>query len=129
MSAQILVVDLNIGHRTQLSEVLNSEGHSVVEALSFDDIWKDLKDQHSFDLIITSIDVPGYTVADYVDRLKRNYPKTPVVIVTEKKKMAAFKECAEVGGDDYMTLPLDSKNVINVVSRVIELNRPKRNVR
>ena len=123
MSAQILVVEFNIDHRTHLSEILSHDGHVLIEATNLDDIWNDLKDQYCFDLIITSINIPGYTAADHVERLKRNFPKTPVIVVTEKKKMEAFKECAEVGGDDYMTLPLESKNVKNVVNRVLELNR------
>ena len=123
MSARIFVVDSNIDHQNHLSGILRHESHVVVEAPSVENIWNDSQDKHCFDLIITSIDIPGYSAADYVQRLKRIYPNTPVVVVTEKKKMEAFKQCAEVGGDDYMTLPFESKNVINVVNRVIELSR------
>ena len=122
-SSRILVVNLKMGHLTPLRGMLGREDYSIVEATNLDDLWGDIKNKHYFDLIITTIDIPGYSTDSYIELLKRHYPNKPVIIATEKKKMEAFKECAQVGGDDYVTLPLDSKNVITVVNRVIELGR------
>ena len=121
--SRILIIEFDDEIRKRLKEILSDEEHTVIERSDLDNFWTGMTEKPSADLIVTTLDLPNYAADDYVKRLKRKYPNISVIIITEKKKMEAFKECVHVGGDDYITLPLDAKNVINVVDRVIELSR------
>ena len=119
-SHQILLVHelVESGHR--LKEILAPHSYRIFESCNVEEAESILA-KESINLVITSLDLPARSGFMLVEKIKSMSPKIPVIIITKKRRIAAFLECSEIGGDGVITIPFNAENIANTVKNTLEL--------
>ena len=107
----ILVVEDDQHTRTLISAVLKKEGFTPFLAVDGEDALQ-IMDKQQIDLIILDIMMPkmdGYTLTKH---LRSCNQKLPILMVSAKQLPEDKHRGFLAGTDDYMTKPLDIKEMI-----------------
>jgi CheY-like chemotaxis protein len=80
-TARLLVVDDDINLRELLMDTLNSIGYSADAAADGYEALQKLTDR-SYDLMITDIKMPGIDGVALLKKVRRRYPRLPVLFIT-----------------------------------------------
>ena len=79
---RILVVDDDAEVRATLTEILEGEGHVVVQAADGEKAVACLRTGESFDVVLTDLEMPGMTGWDVGYTIQQFWPRLPVGLVT-----------------------------------------------
>ena len=66
--------------------------------------------------------MPGISGIDLVERLKREYPHIPIIIMTAFSDLETTVSSLQKGAYEYLTKPFDIDNVISIVKNACENN-------
>ena len=103
---RILVADDEESIRWVLSKSLSKSGF-IVDLASSGTEALGLVRQHSYDLAVLDIKMPGITGLDLLSRFHEERPEMLVVIMTAESSMANAVEAMKRGAYDYITKPFD----------------------
>lgn len=99
----ILVVEPDEDTRSLLRAFLAGEGFDVVEAGNARQARHAL--QHEFDLVLTSLHVPGAAAHTTLETTKALWPATQVVVMTGLNDARMAAEALQAGADRYLFRP------------------------
>ena len=103
----ILVVDDDVTNRLVLRALLKESGFKTLEAEN-GKVAVAVVEEHHVDIILMDIMMPvmdGYEAARII---KTNHDVfIPIIFLTAMTDEAALAECIKVGGDDFLTKPVD----------------------
>ena len=119
--AFIICIEDQSDLRTEISEILHLEGHTVVAAANGREGAKKAT-QLLPDLIVCDISMPdldGYGVLDEV-RANPQTSTTPFLFLTGKSSRQEMRTGIERGADDYLTKPFDTDELINAVNALLQ---------
>jgi len=102
--AKILVMDDEAGIRLFLEETLTSDGHEVITTESGEQALT-LIDNHTFDLALLDLNLPGIGGMDVLSILREQAPKTVVIILTAHATLETAVEALRQGAHDYLFKP------------------------
>jgi two-component system sensor histidine kinase/response regulator len=126
MKHKILIVD-DIPKNIQiLGNILSKENYQIGYAQNGEQALSIIHHQE-FDLILLDIMMPGIDGFDVCKRLKEN-PQTseiPVVFITAKADMNSIVKGFAVGGQDYITKPFNTSELLARVDTHIRLHEQK----
>jgi two-component system response regulator FlrC len=117
-AAKILVVDddphMQEGVRVALSRgsyeiVVATDGIKAMEAL----------DKQEFDLIVTDQKMPNMSGIELLTTLQKRESSIPVVMITAYGTITQAVEAMQLGAADFITKPFSSKELLQVVERVL----------
>lgn len=121
--ARILIVDDSIVMRNNLEYLLTKEGHKVVgkatngkEGVAF---YKELKP----DLVTMDISMPVLNGVDAVSQIIEYDPEAKVIMISALNQKQMLFEAIKKGAKHYIIKPLETKEAIDIVNKV--LNQPK----
>jgi serine/threonine protein kinase len=120
----LLVVDDDVENREILSRYLGRRGHSVITAAGGHDALAALS-EHTFDLVLLDIVMPGMDGFQILERLKsdNSIREVPVIFISAlddtQGKVRAFK----AGGVDYITIPFHAEEVAARVENQLKISR------
>jgi DNA-binding response OmpR family regulator len=123
---QILIIDDNPTNIQVASGILEEHGYETEFALDGQTAFRWL-DSKQFDVILLDIMIPemdGFEIC----RIIKNNPQwkiIPVIFVTAKADKQSLFKGFEIGGEDYLTKPFDSGELIARVRTHIELKKSK----
>jgi len=120
----ILIVEDNEKNMKLVRDVLQVKGYATLEAGTAEDGLV-MAAQRKPDLILMDIQLPGMSGIDAL-RLLRADPATapiPVIAVTASVMQQDRKHITEAGFDAYLGKPLDLKEFLATVSRILESSR------
>jgi len=118
MPKHILVIDDSNDSRLFMRRALTKAGYQVTELSSAEDLDSKLC-QHSPDLIISDIMMPGEDGMSVCKRL-RTQPAAPPVILVSAKGFESDKHAAlEAGAVGYLTKPFDNSRLVDLVSAAL----------
>ena len=120
---QILVADDEPNLRRVLRAQLERDGWEVTTAEDGDAAWRALED-HPVDLVISDLRMPGLDGMALLERMVRDYPNVPMIMITAHGTVDTAVEALKLGAFDYVTKPFDRdelKNVIDKAARTREL--------
>ncbi|PLX83653.1 MAG: two-component system response regulator [Desulfuromonas sp.] len=103
---RILVADDEESIRWVLSKALSKKGFTVDLASNGNEALA-LSRQHSYDLAVLDIKMPGLTGLELLSRLREERPDVLVVIMTAESSMKNAVEAMKRGAYDYITKPFD----------------------
>ncbi|MWC28582.1 response regulator transcription factor [Paenibacillus sp. MMS18-CY102] len=75
--------------------------------------------QHSFDLIILDIMLPGMNGFEILTKLRQNGIRTPIIILTARNAEEEVVQGLKHGADDYITKPFGVAELLARVSAVL----------
>jgi len=74
------------------------------------------------DIILSDVRMPGISGIDLVERLKREYPHIPIIIMTAFSDLETTVASLQKGAYEYLTKPFDIDNVISIVKNACKNN-------
>ncbi|MEX2116969.1 MAG: response regulator [Bacteroidota bacterium] len=119
---QILIVDDEPVWLRVLTQLLQTKGYTVREAMSGADALNTLK-SYEPDLILLDVRMPdmnGFDLLDHIKKLPKLASK-PVVFVSAMDDFHAKKVARELGAADYILKPIDETEVNNVLKKYLPL--------
>ena len=111
-NAHILVVDDNEMNRDILSRTLQRAGYRV-QAVEDGRLGLEALDEEDFDLVLLDIMMPGISGLEALEQIRERWDITqlPVVMVTAKDGSKVIADAFERGANDYVTKPLEMREV------------------
>ena len=83
-----------------------------------------LAEQH-YDLCLTDMRLPDGNGIDLVEYIQKNYPDTPVAVITAHGNMEAAVSALKTGAFDFVSKPVDLQVLRNLVSTALKLSQPQ----
>lgn len=112
----ILVVDDEEMMRNLLEKILSKEGYRVETATDGEDALEKLRTS-TYDMMISDIQMPRLNGFELLQRVKKEYPKISVVIMTAFGDSFTVKDALLMGADEYVTKPFKSFEINLIVER------------
>ena len=117
----LLVVDDDERIRNLLSQYLIKEGFIVSTASGAEEARKKIQ-LIKFDLIILDIMMPGDDGLTLTKEI-RNNSDIPIILLTAKSGMDSKIEGLEIGADDYLTKPFNSKELLLRILSILKRSK------
>lgn len=103
---------------------LEEDGYSVERATNGDDALALLR-LRSFGVILLDEQMPGRRGLELVGEIRSLDPSAPIVMVTKSEETGVMREAIGVDTDDYLVKPVSPRQVLTVVTRLVEGPRIK----
>ncbi len=116
--ATILIVDDEPDVREVLEEYFVAHGYAAHRAASASDA-RAIAAQHSIDLALLDISMPGEDGLSLARHLRERYPRIAVVMLTSAGTVVDRIVGLEVGADDYVAKPFDPRELLARVKSVL----------
>lgn len=122
MTEKILVVDDELNMRLVLKALLNKEGYDVATASDGVEALKVLK-SGGVGVVVTDLKMPKLDGLGLLERVIRDYPSTPVIIITAHGTIATAVDALKKGAFDYITKPFERDELKNIIHKAIRTRR------
>lgn len=122
---KILIVEDDAAFRESLAAVLETEGYQVSRAGDGQEGFNKAR-EGNFDLIAMDLVMPYLGGIEVLRKLREAGVKTPVIMLTGRKKQEVDKVLGlELGADDYMIKPFGTAEFVARVHAVLRRGRPE----
>ncbi len=118
----ILWIDDEIESLEAHTLFLREQGYEVERAAHGDDALLLLRRQ-PYGVILLDEQMPGRRGLDLVDEIRSIDPAAPLVMVTKSEESETMREAIGVQLDDYLVKPVNPRQLLSVVTRLIEGDR------
>ncbi len=116
---KILIVDDEVNIGLLLSKFLTRNSFSVETATNGNSAMEYLSKQQ-FDLVLCDYRLEDTDGKAMLIKIKENYPKTGVIIITGYSDIKLAVELIKLGAYDYITKPLYPDEILNTINKAIE---------
>lgn len=123
--AHVLVIDDEPLMRDFLAETLKRNGFQVHTANNGQTGLEELR-QHSFDLCITDMKMPGMDGLEVLDQVRHLQPDTVVILMTAYASVESAVRALKAGAADYIMKPFTPDEIEHVVERAVRQRRLER---
>lgn len=120
MSATILIVDDEDTARSFVNGALSDAGYEAIEAGDLKEANKAI-DTGSADIILLDVNLPDGSGLSLLDRIARENPAPPVILITAYGEIDTAVEAMKKGAQDYLQKPLDFERMLQAVERAQEM--------
>jgi two-component system, sensor histidine kinase and response regulator len=112
-SSHILIVDDNPNNLQVLGKLLKERKYEVEFAIDGQSALEWIREK-KFDLILLDINMPGMSGFEVCTQIRSKYEpeKLPIIFLSSENDKESILKGFEVGGQDYLTKPFDSKELI-----------------
>lgn len=118
-TTRILVVDDDEGVAAVLTALLQQEGFVVQTANSGEEGLRLVRSE-SFDLVLSDVRMPGLDGIALLDRLRREEPDLPVVLVTAHGTVPLAVDAMKRGAADFVMKPFDRAELVYIVKKELQ---------
>ena len=117
--ARILVVDDEIGGRSALGKLLDTEGY-LVDAAEDGIAALAIAADRPPDVVVTDLNMPKMNGMGLLAKLREQDPDLPVIVVTSTEEVGAAVRAMRAGAEDYLTKPIDFDALSVCIERALE---------
>ena len=118
MRARILVVDDDKVSCQLFTEVLEAEGHEIVNAYSGEEALERLRSE-PYDLLLVDVRMPGITGLEVTRIMRHEQPQLPIIVMTAFGSIETAVEAIQEGAVDYVSKPMNLDELKRIVSRAV----------
>ena len=119
---RFMVVDDELIVRESLGAWLEREGATVDRAESGEQAL-DLMQQNVYDILFVDIKMPGMGGFGLLERAKKSFPTTVVVIMTAYGTVEHAVEAMKLGANDFLVKPFDPEGLGLMLAKLMEHKR------
>ena len=119
---KILIIDDEKNIREGLAESLNEKDYKVYQAKSSREALSYLN-KNSFDIALTDLKMPETDGIEFLEIVKEKQPDIDVIIMTAYGTVETAVEALKKGAYDYLTKPIDIKNLRTYIKNLAERRR------
>lgn len=123
---RILIVDDEEAVRRIVAAQLDRSGYRTELAASGAEALQWLKDDPTFDLVLSDVMMPGIDGLSLLDHVGTDHPALPVVMFTAVHDIHVATNAFRRGAIDYLLKPFERSQLLAVVTRAIEHGRLRR---
>lgn len=116
----ILITEDEISNFKYLQEVLRKTGVEIIWAESGEQAIEICKKNPSINLVLIDIRMPGMSGIDATRIIRKIRPDLPLVAQTAYAYTEDKEKCFNAGCVDYLTKPITSKKLFEVISNIFE---------
>ena len=124
-NAHILIIDDEKNYLLGLQTLLEDEGYTVT-ALSDPETALAFLQESEVDVVVTDMKMPRITGLDVLERVKKQWPYTPVLIMTAFGTIESAVETMKYGAFDYITKPFSNDELLLSIHNAVELAQAHR---
>jgi DNA-binding NtrC family response regulator len=117
--ARILCVDDEPNVLNVLGQILERRGHTFVPAQNAGEALH-LIQAADFDLIVTDFQLPGIDGIEFVEMLRRDRDRTPVIMLTGFGSIDHAMRAVRAGADDYLVKPFDPEHLLHRINQALK---------
>ena len=118
-SETVWIVDDDRSIRWVLEKALQQEGLTTVSFENADSVMQRLSRQQP-DVIISDIRMPGSSGLDLLAKLREQYPRLPVIIMTAHSDLDSAVASYQGGAFEYLPKPFDVDEAVSLVKRALQ---------
>jgi DNA-binding NtrC family response regulator len=122
---RILIVHDQEPIREIIGEMLQSIGYETAEAADGIEALEVLESGREFDLLLCNLMMPRLDGIGVLERTHNKYPDMPFVLHTAVHDISIALEAVRKGAYDYLLVPFEREQLLNVVNRALEYRRLK----
>jgi len=122
----VVVVDDDTSVRNGLARLLTSAGHAVETFASPRGFLDRVRARDICGCVVLDIRMPGLTGLDLQQELKAIAPDLPIVFITGHGDVPTSVRAMKDGAVDFLTKPVDEKDLLSVVGQALGWNRTAR---
>jgi CheY-like chemotaxis protein len=116
---RILVIDDHEAFSSLICRILADEGFQAAAAASgWDAIFlikgRQLSD-HPFDLIITDIQMPGFSGVELVEELRKEGVRVPVIAMSGSFESSTFERLSQHGCSIFLSKPFEKQGLLDAI--------------
>jgi DNA-binding NtrC family response regulator len=104
--ARILVVDDDDNLRWVIQTQLEQMGYAVITAADGEKAIEAIEKEPPA-LVLTDLKMPGLSGMQLLERIRRDYPEVPVLIMTAFGTIQSAVQAMRAGAYDYLAKPID----------------------
>ena len=116
---QLLLVDDDAELRTEMAEYFVKQGNSVKQCDNGNEAL-DLIDQHSFDVVVLDMVMPGFSGIDVLRELRTRNAECEVVVLTGEATVETAVEAMKLGAREFITKPIRLRELDRLVHKAYE---------
>lgn len=124
-NAHILIIDDEKNYLLVLQTLLEDEGYTVT-ALSDLETALAFLQESEVDVVVTDMKMPRITGLDVLERVKKQWPYIPVLIMTAFGTIESAVETMKYGAFDYITKPFSNDELLLSIHNAVELAQAHR---
>lgn len=124
-NAHILIIDDEKNYLLVLQTLLGDEGYTVT-ALSDPETALAFLQESEVDVVVTDMKMPRITGLDVLERVKKQWPYIPVLIMTAFGTIESAVETMKYGAFDYITKPFSNDELLLSIHNAVELAQAHR---
>lgn len=124
-NAHILIIDDEKNYLLVLQTLLEDEGYTVT-ALSDPETALAFLQESEVDVVVTDMKMPRITGLDVLERVKKQRPYIPVLIMTAFGTIESAVETMKYGAFDYITKPFSNDELLLSIHNAVELAQAHR---
>jgi two-component system response regulator HydG len=122
IKVRVLVVDDDAMMRDALRDTLTSEGYVVQVVENAIQGVAELERQE-WDLVLADLSLPRVSGLELLDRVKRSWPATEVIVITGQGSIATAVDAIKRGAYHYVTKPFTADEILHLVRQALERRR------
>ena len=118
-NVHVMVVEPDSSSRELVNSWLSQEGYNVTALESGESALK-LVHERLWDFVILSVSLRGMTGMEVLERIKKQQPGIPVMIMVEMSQLKETTEAMKLGASSYVIKPLEQIQLLVAARRIIE---------
>ncbi len=116
----ILLVDHEHSVLDALGQILHNFGYKVISRPDAESALSVMREKNNIDLILTDYRLSGMKGIEFIADLKRNYPSTPVIILTGECSVEVYIKALSLGVFECLNKPVSMKDLDRVLKSALE---------
>lgn len=126
--AQLLIIDDEKNYLLVLQTLLEDEGYGVI-AISDPETALAFLGESEVDVVVTDMKMPKVSGREVLQRVKKNWPYIPVLVMTAFGSIESAVELMKEGAFDYITKPFSNDEMLLSIHNAVELSYAHRQYR
>ena len=119
--ARIMIADDAMIMRRNLGLILEKAGHEIVAEASNGDEAYEGYGKYQPDLVTMDITMPVMDGLAAVKKIISSYPNAKIIVISAQGNKYSVMEAIMNGAASFIVKPIDSKKVIKVVNKVLNI--------
>jgi DNA-binding response OmpR family regulator len=116
---KFLVVDDESGVVEQVKDLFEIRNYAVITATSGEKALELVKKENP-NIVILDIRMPGINGIDVLKEIKKNYPKTRVIMLTGVEDESTRNMAMALGASGYLTKPYSYSELLDMSRKLIQ---------
>jgi DNA-binding NarL/FixJ family response regulator len=118
--ATALIIDDEVHVRVFLTAILKQLGIKTIWDVPDGPTGLEHASQHKPDFVLLDLNLPEISGLDVLQKLKAQYPRLPVIVVSAQSTMRTIDRVKELGADGYVVKYAAKSEVLQMLSEALD---------